>query len=125
MTYNMYTGTHKKKIGFASLKLSKSRTPPSKYVILNISASRALRNLPFNMQMLWGGDYSQTDFRTFSSVTSAVIGENVRTFLPIFQVHLQMCLNSSELLASCVVLGFWSLYFFGCCLVNSYGGLIK
>ena len=30
MTYNMYTGTHKKKIGFVSLKLLKSRTPPQK-----------------------------------------------------------------------------------------------
>ena len=51
--------------------------PPSKYVILNISASRALRNLPLRHAGALGGDYSQTDFRTFSSVTSAVIGENV------------------------------------------------
>ena len=30
-----------------------------------------------------------------------------------------------ELPSSCVVLGSWSIYFFGCCLVNSCGGLIR
>ena len=62
MIYTMYTRTLKKKIGFASSKLLKSRTPPQKYVILNISASRALRNLSFEIQVLWCGDYSQNRF---------------------------------------------------------------
>ena len=30
-----------------------------------------------------------------------------------------------ELPSRCVVLGSWSNYFFGCCLVNSCGGLIR
>ena len=34
-------------------------------------------------------------------------------------------LNWMELPSRCVVLGSWSIYFFGCCLVNSCGGMIR
>ena len=39
--------------------------------------------------------------------------------------HMEIWLIGVELPSRCVVLGSWSIYFFGCCLVNSCGGLIR
>ena len=39
--------------------------------------------------------------------------------------HTEIWLIGVELPSRCVVLGSWSIYFFGCCLVNSCGGLIR
>ena len=44
------------------------------------------------------------------------------------RVHCVLCLLFNlrpKLPSRCVVLGSWSIYFFGCCLVNYCGGLIR
>ena len=59
----------------------------------------------------------------FGSVP-AVVDTSEPLFGSVLHIHTWFNLRP-KLPSRCVVLGSWSIYFFGCCLVNYCGGLIR